>query len=63
MNGKEQRIAKLNDVQQQRKQDCIDRTEKAIFKLLKSNERISFGAIAREANVSLSYLYKYPEIK
>ncbi|MDJ0728132.1 MAG: DUF6262 family protein [Prochloraceae cyanobacterium] len=63
MKGKEQRIAKLNDVQQQRKQDCIDRTEKAIFKLLKSNERISFGAIAREANVSLSYLYKYPEIK
>ena len=63
MNGKEQRIAKLNAAQQQRKQDCIDRTEKAISKLFKSNERISFGAIAREANVSVSYLYKYPEIK
>ena len=61
MNGKEQRIAKLNAAQQQRKQDCIDRTEKAISKLLKNNERISFGAIAREANVSVSYLYKYPE--
>jgi len=63
MNGKEKRIAKLNATQQQRKQDCIARTEKAIFKLLKNNERISFGAIAREANVSLSYLYKYPEVK
>lgn len=63
MNGKEQRIAKLNAVQQQRKQDCIDRTEKAIYKLLQNNERVSFGAIARIANVSVSYLYKYPELK
>ncbi len=63
MNGKEQRIAKLNAVQQQRKQDCIDRTEKALSKLLQNNERVSFGAIARIANVSVSYLYKYPEIK
>lgn len=63
MNGKEQRIAKLNAVQQQRKQDCIDRTEKAISQLLQNNERISFGSIARIANVSVSYLYKYPEIK
>ena len=63
MNGKEQRIAKLNAVQQQRKLDCIDRTEQAISTLLKNNERISFGAIARVANVSVSYLYKYPEVK
>jgi len=63
MNGKEQRIAKLEAVQQQRKQDCLDRTEKAISKLLQNNERVSFGAIARIANVSVSYLYKYPEIK
>ncbi len=63
MDGKEQRIAKLNAAQQQRKQDCIERTEKAISKLLQNNERVSFGAIARIANVSVSYLYKYPEIK
>ena len=31
--------------------------------ILQNNERISFGAIARIANVSVSYLYKYPEIK
>ena len=63
MNGKEPRIAKLNAVQQTRKKDCIDRTEKAISKLLQNNERVSFGAVARIANVSVSYLYKYPEIK
>jgi hypothetical protein len=63
MNGKEQRIAKLDAVQQQRKQDCLDRTEKAISKLLQNNERVSFGSIARIANVSVSYLYKYPEVK
>lgn len=62
-NGKKQRIAKLNAAQQQRKQDCIDRTEKAISKLLQNNERVSFGAISRIANVSVSYLYKYSEIK
>ena len=63
MNSKEQRIAKLNEAQQKRKKECIERTEKAIFKLLNANERISFGAIAREAGVSVSYLYKYPEVK
>ena len=63
MNGKEQRIAKLDAVQQQRKQECLDRTEKAISKLLQNNEKVSFGAVARIANVSVSYLYKYPELK
>lgn len=63
MNSKEQRIAKLNEAQQKRKKECIERTEKAILKLLNANERISFGAIAREAGVSVSYLYKYPEVK
>ena len=63
MNGKEQRIAKLDAAQQQRKQDCLDRTEKAGSKLLENNERVSFGAVARIANVSVSYLYKYPELK
>lgn len=63
MNGKEQRIAKLHATQEQRKEDCLDRVEKTIAKLLQSNERISFGAVARGANVSVSYLYKYPELK
>ncbi len=63
MNGKEQRIAKLDAAQQQRKQDCLERTQKAVAKLLENNEKVSFGAVARIANVSISYLYKYPELK
>ncbi len=30
---------------------------------MQNNERVSFGAVARIANVTVSYLYKYPEIK
>ena len=36
---------------------------KAQLEETENNERVSFGAIARIANVSVSYLYKYPEIK
>ena len=61
--SKESRIATLNAVAEQRKQDCLDRTEKAIAKLIQNNEKLSFGAIAREAGVSVSYLYKYSEVK
>lgn len=61
--SKESRINTLNAVAEQRKEECLDTTEKAIAKLLKTNERISFGSVAREAGVSISYLYKYPEIK
>lgn len=61
--SKESRISTLNAVAEQRKEECLDTTEKAITKLLKTNERISFGSVAREAGVSISYLYKYPEIK
>ncbi len=61
--SKESRISTLNAVAQQRKEECLDTTEKAIAKLLKTNERISFGSVARVAGVSISYLYKYPEIK
>ena len=61
--GKEKRIAVLNAAQEQRKQDCLDRTEKAIAKLSQTNQKLSFANLAREAGVSISYLYKYPEIK
>ncbi|MBR8835365.1 MAG: hypothetical protein DSM106950_15390 [Stigonema ocellatum SAG 48.90 = DSM 106950] len=61
--SKELRIATLNAVAEQKKQYCLDCTDKAIAKLIKNNERISFGSVARVAGVSISYLYKYPEVK
>ncbi len=61
--GREKRIAVLNATQEQRKQEYLERTEKAIAKLSQTNQKLSFANIAREAKVSISYLYKYPEIK
>lgn len=61
--GKEKRIAALNETQEKRRQEYLERTEKAIIKLSQMNQKLSFANIAREANVSISYLYKYPEIK
>ena len=61
--GKEKRIAALNETQEKRRQEYLQRTEKAIIKLSQMNQKLSFANIAREANVSISYLYKYPEIK
>jgi DNA-binding phage protein len=61
--GREKRIAALNETQEKRRREFLERTEKAIIKLSQINQKISFTNIAREANVSISYLYKYPEIK
>ena len=61
--GKEKRIAALNETQERRRQECLEKTEKARTKLSQMNQKLSFANIAREANVSISYLYKYPEIK
>ena len=59
--SRESRIANLNAVAEEKKQECLERTDKAISSLLKKNERISFGSVARVAGVSISYLYKYSE--
>ena len=61
--GKEKRIATLNETQEKRRREYLEKTEKAIIKLSQMNQKLSFANIAREANVSISYLYKYPEIK
>ncbi len=61
--SRESQIATLNAVAEARKRSCLDRTEKAISQLVKKNEQISFSSVAREAGVSVSYLYKYSEIK
>ena len=62
-NNREARIANLSAASEQKKQDTLAATEKAIRKLQQSGKVISFKAVAREAQVSTSYLYKYPELK
>ena len=60
---KESRIKTLRTTQKQRQEDARNRVYKAIERLQKLNAKINFHTIAREAQVSVSYLYKYPEIK
>ena len=60
---KQARVDNLQQVQAARKEDSADRVFKAIERLQKINGKINFTTIAKEANLSVSYLYKYPEIK
>lgn len=61
--NREERIARLSAASEQKKQDALIATEKAIRKLQKEGKVITFKAVAREAQVSTSYLYKYSELK
>jgi hypothetical protein len=60
---KESRINTLKQTQEVRKQDSLQRVYKTIERLQKIDAKINFQIIAKEANVSVSYLYKYPELK
>lgn len=60
---RELRVNTLKQTQEARKQDSLERVYKSIERLQKSGAKVTFQAIANEANVSVSYLYKYPELK
>ncbi len=60
---RESRINTLKETQSARKEDAKNRVYQAIERLQKLNAKINFHTISREAQVSVSYLYKYPEIK
>ncbi len=59
----EARIENLKKAQAARKDDALARVYKAIERLQQTGDKLNFPAIAQEANVSVSYLYKYPELK
>ncbi|MGD1918931.1 MAG: DUF6262 family protein [Pleurocapsa sp.] len=56
------RITGLKNASEKKKQTALIRTNQAIDKLIQSKEKITIRSVAREARVSVSYLYKYPEI-
>lgn len=60
---KETRIANLNRIQEERKQHTLTKVEQTLERMVKQGMKINFSTLAKEANVSESYLYKYPEIK
>ncbi len=60
---KQTRIENLKKTQAARKEDARKRVDKAIENIQKMGGKINFHTVAREANLSVSYLYKYPELK
>ncbi len=41
----------------------LERVNRAIDRMVEQGAKINFSTVAKEANVSVSYLYKYPEVK
>lgn len=62
-NIRQYRIDNLKQAQAARKEDSLKRVNEALNNLKKRRDKINFHSVAREANLSVSYLYKYPEIK
>ena len=60
---KEARINTLKQTQKQRQEDSRRRVFEAIKRLQGRNAKISFPAVAHESGLSVTYLYKYPDIK
>ncbi len=61
--GENKRITALKNAAEEKKKFCAEATDKAIRKLLKANQALTIANVAREARVSPSYIYKYPELK
>jgi hypothetical protein len=60
---KEARIKTLKNAQEQRKQKCKAQVESALEKMMAQGIKINFSTVAKEANVSVPYLYKDDDIK
>ena len=52
----------LSNASKKKKQEALFKTEKAITKLVNEKQKITIRSVAIEAGVSISYLYKYPEL-
>lgn len=58
----DKKLIGLSNSSQKRKQESLQKTEKAIAKLIEQKQKITIRSVAREARVSVSYIYKYPEL-
>ncbi|HEY9767376.1 MAG TPA: DUF6262 family protein [Coleofasciculaceae cyanobacterium] len=58
----DKQIRGLSLASKKKQQEALLKTEKAIAKLTDNNQKITIRSVAREAGVSTSYIYKYPEL-
>lgn len=61
--AKQARIDTLTKVQAERKEQALTKVNQALERMTEQGKKINFQTVAQEANVSVSYLYKYPEVK
>jgi hypothetical protein len=61
--AKQAKIDNLTRVQTERKEQALAKVNQALERMSKQGKKINFQTVAQEANVSVSYLYKYPELK
>ncbi|NJR31920.1 MAG: hypothetical protein HC778_02390 [Chamaesiphon sp. CSU_1_12] len=61
--GKEARITALKSAAIAKQERCAQNFDRAINKLVRDNEPITFANVARVAGISESYIYKIPEAK
>jgi hypothetical protein len=57
-----QQLSGLNKASIKKRQEALIRTEEAIAKLANNKQKITIRSVAKEAKVSVSYIYKYPEL-
>ena len=58
----EKQITALTQASKKKKQEALAKTQEAINNLLEKKQKITIRSVAREAGVSVSYIYKYPEL-
>lgn len=55
-------VAALSKASKKKQQEALAKTEKAIAILVTEKQKITIRSVARQAGVSVSYIYKYPEL-
>ena len=58
----DKQLSELNKASQKKKQQALEKTEQAILELISNNQKITVRSVARKAGVSVSYIYKYPQL-
>ena len=58
----DKKLLGLDNASKRKKQNALLKTEKAIAKLVREQQKITIRSVAKEAEVSVSYIYKYPEL-
>ena len=58
----DKQLAGLNAASEQKKQEALQKTEIAIASLVENKQKITIRSVAKKAGVSVSYIYKYPEL-